>query len=124
MRRSAKREKILFTLRRSGLSTVDELAEKLPDIDPATIYRNLEKFCFEGTVREIRIKKGISSYELIKDKHQHLICTNCQEIKAIKVNQEKILSHIKNLNPWLKSYEIENIEINIRARSKKVCTQI
>ncbi|MBD3280995.1 hypothetical protein GF389_05795 [Candidatus Dojkabacteria bacterium] len=121
MRKSKKREAILKTLKISGLTTAEELTEELTDIDTATIYRNLNKFCEEGIVREVRIKKGISSYEFIKDNHQHLICTNCEEIKRLDVNTKQILDQLRKENPWLKNYEIEDLEINLRAKSKKAC---
>lgn len=120
-RKSSKREKILETLKKSGLISAEDLHAKLDNMDLATIYRNLKKFVEEGIVNEVQIKKSKSLYEFVHDDHQHFICTNCEKIRKIKVNQAKLLRYLHRENPWLEKYAIEDIELNVKGRSRGRC---
>lgn len=119
MKKSQKRDKIIESFRKRDLLTANEICELLPEIDRATIYRNLAKFVELGTLREVNILKGISSYELVKngDEHQHFICENCEKVLHINFN----LSNVRKFIP--QGVSIKNFEINLRGLCEKCFTQ-
>lgn len=112
MRNSKKRNKIIEVFENGDLLTAKEVYERLPDLDKATIYRNLSFLTSEGFLREVNIRKGVSSYELNKDNdfHQHFICRNCEKIIPVDVNPNKI----KKILP--KEIEFEEFELNLKGR--------
>ncbi len=114
MRKSKKREKILSVFKQNDLLTPAEVVEKLSDIDPATVYRNINKFVEEGILREVKIRKGVSSYELNDDKHQHFICKECDKVFPIHIDEKDL----KKILPEV-DFEIDEIELNIKGRCKK-----
>jgi Fe2+ or Zn2+ uptake regulation protein len=64
--------------------SVNDLYAALPEdsaIDPATVYRNVQKFLSFGILESMIDDRGISRYT-IRDKGQHhyLICTECGRI--------------------------------------------
>ncbi len=63
------------------------LEQKNVSVDPATIFRMMNNFLQKGIVKEIRIEKGKSSYELANKKdHHHLVCERCGRIEPVLDN--------------------------------------
>jgi Fe2+ or Zn2+ uptake regulation protein len=84
IRKSKKRDLILELFSSSNhLLSATDIARLLPQMNQATIYRNLKRFLNEGVIREINIQSGISYYELNSDNHQHFVCNDCGEITPI-----------------------------------------
>lgn len=117
-RNSKKRSKILNILKKGGLMTVNQIWDKIKEIDKATVYRNIEKFVEEDIIKEVRIKKGESSYEYIDSSHQHLICEDCDEVYHVDIEEDKLKEFILKNAPDLKDYDINSIELNIRGICK------
>lgn len=116
VRNSKKRDAILEAFKNGHLFTAQEISKKLPKIDTATIYRNIDFFIKEGILREIHIKKGVSSYELVNENnHQHFICDKCEKVIPININ----LNNFSKLFP--KDIEVKNLEFNITGNCKN-CT--
>jgi Fe2+ or Zn2+ uptake regulation protein len=104
---------IIEQLKKQGLTTPQSLADSLPQMDQATVYRNLNKFVEKGIVREIKIRRGISNYELIEDEHQHFICNKCDEIKPLHINSKDLKSLIENSD-----IIPEDFELNVRGQCR------
>lgn len=109
---SEKREMILSLFRGGDLLTANQVCEKLPEIDRATIYRNLTQFVEEKKIREVHVKKGITSYELFdaNDNHQHFLCDGCDKVLPIDIDPKII----NKLIP--KDLKIDNIELNLHGK--------
>lgn len=107
---SKKRNKILDLFSNGHLLTANEVEKFLPDIDRATVYRNLSKFVEEGVLREVNVKKGISSYELNTDHHQHFICSNCDKIVPVEVDE----TLFKKILP--EGVQLEDFELNLKGK--------
>lgn len=109
MKNSKKRNKILDLFKSGHLLTANEVCQRIPDVDRATIYRNLLLLSNEGILREVNVKKGISSYEInVKgDHHQHFICSNCDKVLPIDVDEEIL----KQAAP--KGTKLEDFELNL-----------
>lgn len=109
---SEKREMILSLFKNGDLLTAADVCERLPEIDRATIYRNITKFVEEKILREVHVKKGISSYELFdeKDMHQHFLCEGCEKVLPIDIDPKII----NKLIP--KDLKVQNVELNLTGK--------
>lgn len=114
MRKSQKREKILEVFKDGDLLTAHQVTERLPDIDRATIYRNIALYVEQGILREVNVQRNVSSYEINKehDYHQHFICNNCNKIIPVDINPEDI----KKIIP--KFLVVKDFELNIKGLCK------
>ena len=55
-------------------------------MDPSTVYRNLETLAEAGIIRHISLNDGLSRYELVTDHHHHhLVCLQCKEMQVVDV---------------------------------------
>lgn len=110
MKNSKKRNQILELFNKGYLLTANEVVEKFPEIDRATIYRNLSRFVELGILREVNVRKGISSYEINTDHHQHFICSNCEKIVPVEVD----VSILKKIIPA--GVKLEDFELNLKGK--------
>lgn len=99
----------IFISDKSPLS-VNVVAKKLNNkIEESTIYRSINKFVEKGILKELKIKKNRSSYELIDEKnhHHHISCNLCEKIEDVKncnikdielslLKKSKLFKNIKN----------------------------
>ncbi len=110
MKHSKKRQQIISIFEKGDLLTATEVCSLVPEIDRATIYRNLAMLSAKGILREVNVKKGITSYELNKqgDYHQHFICDDCEKIIPVEVDVEKI----KSILP--QGIDFEDFELNLK----------
>ncbi len=109
-RYSKKREKILATLQKIGVAaSVKTLHTMLPDIDPVTIYRNVDAFAQEGIVKKLHLNNTEALYEYQQHPHHHAVCTNCEKIIHFKAPDEKIKKLL-----GLKDFQVREFEIIVR----------
>lgn len=108
MRITKNRQAILDELKKGGAYTAQVLHNRLPDMDLATIYRNLKLFTEEGVVSEINLKKDESMYELTHD-HQHAICTNCGKVLHVTVDTDSLKDSLE-----IDGFEVQDIELTIK----------
>lgn len=114
MRKTKNREKILsFLEENNNAYTAQQIHNELEDIDLATVYRNLNRFAQEGIIKELRINKGESMYEINEDDHDHAVCSKCGKIRHVSIDKQKLKEAIQ-----LSDFEIEDIEINIKGQCK------
>ena len=115
MKYTKKREQIIEIFKTGGLLTANEVCERLPKIDRATIYRNLDLLSKNGVLRKINIKEGVLSYELNKegDHHQHFICTNCEKVIPIDVDVNLV-----NKKKF-KQFKMDTLEVNFKGTCDK-----
>ena len=59
------------------------LRSKNLNTNKVTVYRNIESMLNNGLVNRLEFGEGKYRYELQKDHHHHLICTNCGQIEDI-----------------------------------------
>ncbi len=66
---------------------VSELAQKVKDIDPVTLYRSLESMKEVGIVRTVEVRKAYLHYELVATKkhHHHATCVSCGYMEDVSV---------------------------------------
>lgn len=61
--------------------TIKYLRNKNLNTNKVTVYRTIEKLLQSGVINRIELGEGKYRYELQKNHHHHLICTNCGKIE-------------------------------------------
>jgi Fur family peroxide stress response transcriptional regulator len=113
MRTSQNREKIKNLFEKEHVLSARECHKKLPQMDLATVYRNLKQLAKLGFLKEVHINNEELHYELNSHDHQHLICDNCGNIESVVISEDKINRLLKETN-----FLIEELELNIHGKCK------
>jgi len=62
----------------------DEIRDRLPALNPSTVYRALERLVKNGKVSVSDMGIGASVYELVQSSpHHHLVCQHCGKVETI-----------------------------------------
>ncbi len=62
-------------------------------VDKTTVYRELEKLATMGLLERMRLQDRQQYYELAaRDHHHHFICTLCDQVTDVEINESKILA--------------------------------
>ena len=109
------RMSILSVLDEMGHGTIDEVYERVklthPTISLATVYKNIITMVDSMVITEVPIVGKKSKYELKKDDHIHLICTECGDVKDTDMNIE--ISNDVNSVANNASFEAKSSQVNI-----------
>ncbi len=72
---------------RNGPTTAEELAERLPDVHPSSVYRSLSVLEELGFVRHVHLAHGPALYELADtvSSIRHLVCEVCGRTVQVPV---------------------------------------
>lgn len=87
-RYSRQREALLRALRAttthpSADAIYKEVRKEIPNISPATVYRNLAKLAADGSILKIDIGDGIDHYDGNTVLHSHFACEKCGRIDDV-----------------------------------------
>jgi Fur family ferric uptake transcriptional regulator len=77
LRLTPQREQVLATVRQMRHATPEQIADALPSVDVATVYRTLELLEELGLVRHAHLHHGAPSYRPADDDHIHVVCHVC-----------------------------------------------
>lgn len=115
MRITKHRQEILDILdhQEDALSASD-IHTKLPHINLATIYRNLESFVEAGTVTKVNFGNNEALYEIQDEPHHHAICDECNKVIHFTVNDKELIKEFS-----LPDFDIKNIEVTLRGTCTK-----
>lgn len=80
MRVTPQRGQVLNAVRELGHATPEQIRESVPDVDVATVYRNLELLEDLGLVRHAHLGHGAPSYRPAEDQHIHIVCHSCGSV--------------------------------------------
>ena len=90
---------ILSLMQQSGHVSVDdlyaEIKKQFPSVSLATMYKNINAMMNSSTIIEVKIPKQKSRFEIVKEKHGHLLCQECGDFSDIKVDFEKVIGDIQ-----------------------------
>ncbi len=79
------RMNILENIGNHGHMSIDNIYNEVLSIHPslslATVYKNIILMVEKGLLVEVPIEGQKSKYELLKDDHIHLVCTECGEVE-------------------------------------------
>ncbi|HIQ28223.1 MAG TPA: transcriptional repressor [Sulfurovum sp.] len=76
---------ILESIDNHGHMSIDAIYEEVvkthPSLSLATVYKNIILMVEKGVLVEVPITGKKPKYELVKDDHIHLVCTECGEVE-------------------------------------------
>ncbi len=88
----------------NGHMNIDQLyhslKSKFPSVSLATIYKNINAMTDIFFLSEVKIPHQKSVYELTKEEHSHVVCTQCQTIMDIDLDISQVLSDAKQLSSY------------------------
>lgn len=87
----------------------DEIVKIYPSLSLATVYKNIILMVEKGVVVEVPISGQKAKYELVKEDHIHLVCTQCGEVEDKPHNEsaDTLFSNMtKSENFTLKKQQI------------------
>ena len=94
LKATPQRLEITNALYRNGHVSVERLYEmmlkKFNSISLATIYKNINLMLEASFIQEVKIPNAKSVYELTKDSHSHMVCTNCEEIMDVTLDLSSV----------------------------------
>ena len=73
-----------------------EVKKQFSSISLATLYKNINLMIKNTLIKEVKIPALKSRYEIIKETHAHILCTNCHEFEDIKFKCESLFSDVEN----------------------------
>lgn len=107
LKATPQRLEIVKILGNVGHTNVDnlyaELKQKFPSISLSTIYKNINTMIEKRFVTEVKLNGLKNVYELIKERHSHVVCIRCHRVIDINVNVSEVLNKAK---------EISNFDLN------------
>ena len=107
----------------NGHMTIENLyavmRKKFNSISLATIYKNINLMIENAFIQEVKIPNEKSVYELSKETHSHLVCTQCCKIQDIKLD----LSTTAQLASQTSNFKINKADLVLSGLCQK-CQQL
>ena len=95
---------IVEELHSHGHLNIDDLyaliQKKFPTISLATIYKNIHAMIDKIFLSQVKIPNEKSVYELIKEEHAHIICSNCQKIVDVQVDTSFLKKEVESFSSF------------------------
>ena len=86
----------------NGHMNIDDLYQKLlakfPSISLATIYKNINAMVEKVFLSEVKIPNTKSVFELVKEEHAHLVCSDCGNIEDMMLDVSSVLTEVTSKN--------------------------
>ena len=116
---------ILQVLDECGHLDIDEIYSNVlfvhPSISLATIYKNILMLVDRKVIKEVPIEGKKSKYEIVKQDHFHLICTECGDVEDCDYEE---LSDIVSLSSKRHKFLQEKVELSVYGYCKKCIDKI
>jgi Fur family transcriptional regulator, ferric uptake regulator len=65
----------------SSQQIYDRICDRLPAVNPSTVYRSLERLTQQGKVSISDMGTGTAVFELVREgMHHHLVCQRCSKV--------------------------------------------
>ena len=94
------RMNILESIENHGHMSIDSIYEEVvkthPSLSLATVYKNIILMVEKGVLVEVPITGKKPKYELVKEDHIHLVCTECGEVedRPHNINADALFSSL------------------------------
>ena len=116
-RHSKKRAQVLQVLQdHHGTLSAADIHARLPELDLATIYRNLDIFVADGEVKKLFLsphgKEAV--YEYQHEPHHHAVCQQCDKVLHFTIEDDKLYKLLP-----LQDFDISEVELTVRGRCQK-----
>jgi Fe2+ or Zn2+ uptake regulation protein len=115
MRTTKHRQEILKFLEEAheALSASD-LHVALPHINLVTIYRNLETFSKDGTIKKLHLTTQEAQYEIQTEPHHHAICNECDEVIHFTTKDKNLIKEFA-----LPGFTIKELDVTLSGTCQK-----
>lgn len=109
-RSTKKRQAILNVLKehQDALSAA-EIHALVPDVDLATVYRNLEYFTKEKVIRKLQLGTQEARFEYQHEPHHHAICSECERVIHFTAPDEQIKQLLS-----VRDFQVDELEVTVR----------
>ncbi|MCA9362423.1 transcriptional repressor [Candidatus Kaiserbacteria bacterium] len=109
-RLTKKRQAILRVLEESSEAlSAAEVHALVPEVDLATVYRNLEHFTNEKTIKKLQLGTQEARFEFQHEPHHHAVCTECERVLHFTAPDEKIKKLLR-----LEDFKVDELEVTVR----------
>lgn len=82
----------------SASRILDELDAQLVRVNKTTVYRELETLETLGIIKSLTLQDRKQYFELAtREHHHHFVCTVCQQITDVEIDEEGILERAERL---------------------------
>lgn len=114
-RHSKKREQILAVLKNTrGALSAAALHQQLPELNLTTIYRNLDAFVADGTVKKFQLGGTEAFYEYTTAATHHAFCSQCNKVIRFTAADEQITQLL-----GLDDFFVDELEVTVRGTCKQ-----
>lgn len=107
---------ILALMQRCGHISIEEMylmiKKDFKSISLATLYKNIHAMIDASIVKEVKVAHQKSKFEITKESHSHLVCSECGEVRDIYLNTEDILKQAKSIS----DYNLKDVEITLTGK--------
>lgn len=93
----------------------DLMLKKFNSISLATIYKNINLMLEASFIQEVKLPNMKSVYELTKESHSHMVCTDCGDIMDIDLD----LSEVQETAAQSFSFKINHADLVFSGLCKK-----
>lgn len=92
----------------SAARILDELEAQMVRVNKTTVYRELETLETLGIIKSLILQDRKQYFELsTREHHHHFVCTVCQQITDIEIDEESLLERAERLGRKL-GFHISN----------------
>ena len=92
--------------------TAQEIHKRLKKLDLVTLYRTLASFEKNQLVKRVDLHKDAVYYELNKDHHHHIVCTDCGKLEDFELcDMDKLTKKIVAKASNFKSVQEHALEL-------------
>jgi Fur family ferric uptake transcriptional regulator/Fur family peroxide stress response transcriptional regulator len=109
------RMNMLDTIQKYGHMSIDTIYEEIvkthPSLSLATVYKNIILMVKNAVLVEVPIEGQKSKYELAKEDHIHLVCTECGEVED-KPSMDEANSILHALTKY-ERFKLKKQQINL-----------
>ena len=86
-----------------------EVHALVPDMDLATVYRNLEYFTKEKVIKKLQLGTQEARFEYQHEPHHHAVCGQCDKVIHFTAPDQKIIKLL-----GLEGFDVEELEVTVR----------
>ena len=78
----------------SPQAIVERMRDRLPGVNPSTIYRTLDLLEELGVLSHAHLEKGPEYHRSFEHDHVHLICSNCNKAESLSEEETQPLKDL------------------------------
>lgn len=110
MRLTKHRKEIIDMLKKThGTLSAQDMHKLLPAIDIVTIYRNLDLFVTEGTIKKLHLDGNEAKYEYQAHPHHHAICNDCDRMIHFTIADATLKQQLN-----IPDFDITSVDLVVR----------